>query len=57
MAMRCDMCGKGFQTGNAVPHSKHRTKKSFKPNLQNKTVVIDGQKKKLKLCAKCLKTL
>jgi large subunit ribosomal protein L28 len=57
MSRVCDVCGKGVQVGMNVPHSKHKTKRKFLPNLQNKTLVIDGQKQKVKLCASCLKSL
>ena len=35
MSMRCELTGKSFQTGNNVSHAKNRTKRRFKPNLQN----------------------
>lgn len=34
MAMRCDHCGKGIQVGHNVSHSKRRTRKVWRPNLQ-----------------------
>ena len=44
MASRCDLTGKGKQYGNNVSFSLRRTKRVFKPNLQKKTFVVDGQK-------------
>ena len=35
MSMRCELTGKSSQTGNNVSHAKNRTKRKFKPNLQN----------------------
>ena len=35
MAMRCELTGKSFQTGNNVSHAKNRTKRRFLPNLKN----------------------
>lgn len=57
MSRRCDICGKSPQTGHNVPHSKHRTKRKFHPNLQSRTIEIDGVNHKVKVCTKCLKSL
>jgi large subunit ribosomal protein L28 len=32
-----------------------RTKRVFKPNLQSINIIENGKKKKVKVCAKCLK--
>jgi large subunit ribosomal protein L28 len=54
---RCDITGKGKQYGHNVSHSKRRTNTVWLPNLQNKTVLINGRKVKLKVSAKGIKTL
>jgi large subunit ribosomal protein L28 len=54
---KCDLTGKGKQFGNNVPFSQKKTKKVWKPNLQNKTVVIDGKKVKMKLSTQAIRTL
>ena len=36
MSKICQVTGKIPQTGNNVSHAKNRTKRKFKPNLQNK---------------------
>jgi len=33
------------------------TKRRFNPNIQKTTVWVDGQRRRLRVCAKCLKTL
>jgi large subunit ribosomal protein L28 len=53
----CDITGKGKQYGSSVSFSQRHTKKVWKPNLQTKTVVIDGKKTKLKLSAQAIRTL
>jgi large subunit ribosomal protein L28 len=53
----CDITGKGKQFGNNVSFSQRHTKKVWKPNLQSKTVVIDGKKVKLKISTQALRTL
>ena len=42
----CEITGKGKMYGHNVSFSQHKTRKVFKPNIQKKTVVIDGQKYK-----------
>lgn len=54
---KCDISGKGKQYGHNVSFSLRRTNKVWKPNLQNKTVMIDGKKVKLKISTHALRTL
>ncbi len=54
---KCDITGKGKQFGHNVSFSLRRTKKVWKPNLQTKTVVINGKKVKLKVSAAGIRTL
>jgi len=53
---KCEICGKGPQFGHNVSHSKHRTKRRWKPNIQKVAVVIDGQRKRINMCTRCLRT-
>jgi len=57
MSYKCDITGKGKQYGNNRSHSLRATKKAWKPNLQKKTLVVDGQKVRLKLAASTIRTL
>ncbi|MCB9834511.1 50S ribosomal protein L28 [Candidatus Nomurabacteria bacterium] len=54
---KCDITGKGKMYGQNVSHSQRKTKRVFKPNLQKKTIIIDGQKVRLKLAASTIRTL
>jgi large subunit ribosomal protein L28 len=54
---KCDICGRGPQFGHNVSHSKLHTNRRFDVNVQKATVIVDGQKKRIKVCANCLKTL
>lgn len=54
---KCDVTGKGKQYGHNVSFSLRRTKKTWKPNLQTKTVVVDGKKVKMKVSAAGIRTL
>lgn len=53
----CDITGKGKQFGNNVSFSQRHTKKVWEPNLQKKTLVIDGKKVTLKVSTQALRTL
>lgn len=57
MSYVCDISGKGKQFGNNVPFSQKKTKKVWKPNLQPKTIIIGGQKVRLKLATSTIRTL
>lgn len=57
MSYKCDLTGKGKQFGHNVSFSQRKTAKVWKPNLQTKTIVIDGQKVRLKLAASTIRTL
>ena len=57
MASRCELTGKGKQSGHNVSFSLRRTKRFFKPNLQKKTFVVDGQKVTKTLSTQAIRTL
>lgn len=57
MATRCELTGKGKQTGNKVSFSLRRTKRAFKPNLQQKTFFVNGQKVTMTLSTQAIRTL
>ncbi|MHB1864981.1 MAG: 50S ribosomal protein L28 [Candidatus Saccharimonadales bacterium] len=54
---KCDITGKGKQYGNNVSFSQRHTKRAWKPNLQTKTVTIDGKKVTIKVSAQGIRTL
>jgi len=43
--------------GHNVSHAKNRTKRAFKYNLHTVTVMIDGQKRRMKVPTKILRML
>ncbi len=57
MARVCDNCKKGIMYGNNVSHAKNRTKRIFAPNLHVARIMINGIKKKMRLCTKCVRML
>jgi len=60
---RCQICGKKPVKGNKVIRTgtgkwiKKRVSVVRKPNLQSVTIMKNGQKRKMRICAKCLKRL
>ncbi len=53
----CELTGKGKQFGSNVSFSQRHTNKVWKPNLQTKTIIIDGKKTKLKISTQAIRTL
>jgi large subunit ribosomal protein L28 len=54
MSVECNICGKKPITGHNVSHSHRKTKRRWLPNLQWFTP--EGETKRVKVCAKCIKT-
>ncbi len=54
---RCELTGKGKQFGSNVSFSQRHTKKVWKPNLQMKTIIVDGKKLQLKISTQAIRTL
>ena len=59
MSRRCELTGKGPQTGHKVSHSNRKTKRRFLPNLCNVTLISDtlGRSVRLRVSANALKTV
>jgi len=53
----CELTGKSKQHGNNVSFSLRRTRRTFEPNIQKKTVVVNGKKMKLNLSTRAIRTL
>ncbi len=69
MARKCDICGKGPSVGNSIAKRGRAkrvggvgikqtgiTGRKFKPNIQKIWADVDGKKKKIRACAKCIKS-
>jgi len=56
MARRCEICGRGPQTGSTISHAHNVTKRRFMVNLQNVRVKVGGRVKKLLVCTKCIRS-
>ncbi|WP_323796696.1 50S ribosomal protein L28 [Nisaea sp.] len=49
MARRCEITGKGVQTGNNVSHANNRSRRRFLPNLQQTSLMSDALGKMVRL--------
>jgi large subunit ribosomal protein L28 len=48
MSRICELTGKGRQVGNNVSHANNKTKRVLLPNLQNVTLLSEGQDRSFK---------
>ena len=49
MSRRCELTGKGVQTGNLVSHSNRKTRTRFLPNLVNVTLASEALARSVRL--------
>lgn len=59
MSRRCELTGKGAQTGHKVSHSNRKTKRRFLPNLCNVTLQSEtlAQSVRLRISANAIKSV
>ena len=57
---KCAICDKKTSFGNQLSitrsHISKRTSRQVKPNLRNVKAIINGEPKKITVCAKCLRS-
>lgn len=53
----CELTGKGKMYGHNVSFSQHKTRKVFKPNIQKRTLEVNGKKIKVNVSTSALRTL
>lgn len=56
---KCEICEKSINFGNKLSitrsHISKRSTRTWKPNLRTVKAIINGEPKKITVCAKCLK--
>lgn len=59
MARRCNLTGKGVQSGNNVSHALNRTRRRFLPNLQKASLLSEtlGETIRLRVSTHALRTV
>jgi large subunit ribosomal protein L28 len=68
MAKTCEVCGKGPSGGRQYSRrgrpkylggvgvkTTGKSKRTFKPNLQRVNALVDGTRKRITVCAKCIR--
>ena len=57
---KCEICEKSLNYGNKLSitrsHISKRTSRTWKPNLRTVKTIVDGEPRKIKVCAKCLRS-
>lgn len=57
---KCDICSKSVSFGNKLSitrsHISKRSTRTWKPNLRTVKTMVNGQPKKIHVCAKCLRS-
>lgn len=65
MASRCQFCGKGTAIGRTIRSNVSqgwllrapKKSRTFKANVQNATVMLNGRATRVQICTRCLRTL
>ena len=59
MSRRCQLTGRGVQTGNNVSHAHNKTRRRFLPNLQKTSMFSEvlGQLIRLKVSSHAIRTV
>ncbi len=59
MARRCELTGKGVQTGNNVSHANNRSRRRFLPNIQTVSLMSDalGRSVRLRISTQALRSV
>lgn len=55
MAKVCEVCGRGPRFGNRVSHAHNVTKRRWNVNLQSVHALVNGARKRVKVCTSCIR--
>ena len=57
---KCEICEKSLSHGNKISiarsHVSRRASRTWRPNLRTIKAVINGETKRISICAKCLRS-
>ncbi|HBC85239.1 MAG: 50S ribosomal protein L28 [Clostridia bacterium] len=57
---KCEICEKSLSHGNKISiarsHVSRRATRTWKPNLRTIKAIINGETKRISVCAKCLRS-
>lgn len=59
MSRRCEITGKGVQSGNNVSHAHNKTRRRFLPNVQRTSLMSDalGEMVRMSVCTQAIRTV
>lgn len=57
LSSRCEICGKVGAFGHNVSHSNRKTNRRWMPNVQKTVIVVNGTRKHVHACTRCMRTL
>ncbi len=52
----CHICGKHPSVGNNVSHANNKTKRRWRPNLQEVRAEVGGGVKRILACTRCIRS-
>jgi large subunit ribosomal protein L28 len=63
VSAKCDICAKGTTFGRNIRYSHGgqwerrapKTSRTFKANLQNATIYVNGVARKVRICTRCMR--
>ena len=55
MSQVCEVCGKHPVFSRSISHSHRVTNRQHRANVQSLYCIVDGERKKVRVCTKCLK--
>jgi len=56
VAKVCDVCGKGKIFGNSVSFSNKKNRRSWAPNIRRVKAIVNGTRKRINVCTRCLRS-
>ncbi|MFN7941715.1 MAG: 50S ribosomal protein L28 [Thermoanaerobaculia bacterium] len=56
MSKQCEICGKATVTGRQLSHAHNVTSRTWEPNLRAVRAVVDGESRRIRVCARCLRS-
>jgi large subunit ribosomal protein L28 len=56
-AGRCDICLRTPQYGHNVSHAENKTNRRFVLNIQHRHLEMNGTRKSVNVCTRCLRTM
>lgn len=56
MPKQCEFCNKGTVAGRSISHAHNVSLRTFEPNLQRVRALIDGVRRRVWVCTRCLRS-